>query len=58
MLNDYLFGYRQIPAAIAQRGVFYKQSMAGFYPTSCEVVSDTLVQSGLTVRAKEGVRLD
>ncbi|CAM9251648.1 unnamed protein product, partial [Laminaria digitata] len=42
-------GMAQIPAAISNRGVFYKQSMAGFYPTSCEVVSDTLVNTGLTV---------
>lgn len=40
----------QIPPAIEQRGVFYKQSHAGFYPTSCEVVADTLVNTALTVR--------
>ena len=40
----------QIPPAIEQRGVFYKQSQAGFYPTSCEVVADTLVNTVLTVR--------
>lgn len=39
----------QIPTVIENRGVFYKQSMAAFYPTSCEVVADTVVQSTLTV---------
>lgn len=39
----------QIPVAIDARGVFYKQSMAGFFPTSCEVVADTLVNTCLTV---------
>eukprot|EP00752_Nemacystus_decipiens_P004290 g3919.t1 len=42
-------GMAQIPPAIDQRGVFYKQSQAGFYPTSCEVVADTLVNTALTV---------
>eukprot|EP00904_Undaria_pinnatifida_P014208 jgi/Undpi1/9918/HiC_scaffold_28.g12372.m1 len=42
-------GMAQIPTAINNRGVFYKQSMAGFYPTSCEVVSDTVVNSALTM---------
>ncbi|CAM9737972.1 unnamed protein product [Ascophyllum nodosum] len=42
-------GMAQIPTAIVNRGVFYKQSMAGFYPTSCEVVSDTAVNSFLTI---------
>ena len=40
----------QIPPALEQRGVFYKQSKAGFYPTSCYVVADTLVNTILTVR--------
>lgn len=39
----------QIPPALEQRGVFYKQSKAGFYPTSCYVVADTLVNTILTV---------
>eukprot|EP00903_Cladosiphon_okamuranus_P018818 g17309.t1 len=42
-------GMAQIPPAIEQRGVFYKQSQQGFYPTSCEVVADTLVNNALTV---------
>lgn len=41
----------QIPPAIEQRGVFYKQSQQGFYPTSCEVVADTFVNTVLTVCA-------
>lgn len=44
--------FTQIPVAIEQRGVFYKQSMAGFFPTSAEVVADTLVNTGVTVRAR------
>ncbi|CAM9749661.1 unnamed protein product, partial [Ectocarpus fasciculatus] len=44
-------GMAQIPGAIERRGVFYKQSQAGFYPTSCEVVADTLVNTILTVVA-------
>lgn len=40
---------RQIPIAIEKRGVFYKQSMAGFYPTSCELLASTMVQTVLTV---------
>lgn len=46
-----LFGvaWSQIPVAIDVRGVYYKQSMAGFFPTSCEVVADTLVNTCLTV---------
>lgn len=43
-------GFRlQLPPAIEQRGVFYKQSHAGFYPTSCDIVADTLVNTTLTV---------
>ncbi|CAM9790102.1 unnamed protein product, partial [Ectocarpus sp. 12 AP-2014] len=44
-----LEGMAQIPGAIERRGVFYKQNQAGFYPASCEVVSDTLVNTALTV---------
>ncbi|CAM9842030.1 unnamed protein product, partial [Hapterophycus canaliculatus] len=36
-------GMAQIPSAFEQRGIFYKQSQAGFYPTSCHVIADTLV---------------
>ena len=39
----------QIPVAIDVRAVFYKQHQAGFFPTSCEVVADTLVNTFLTV---------
>lgn len=42
----------QIPTSFANRGVFYKHSMAGFYPTSCEILADTLVQASLTVRGR------
>ncbi|CAM9128278.1 unnamed protein product [Scytosiphon promiscuus] len=42
-------GMAQIPPAIQQRDVFYKQSQAGFFPTSCMVISETLVNSALTV---------
>lgn len=44
----YIFLF-QIPTAIFNRGVVYKQSMAGFYSTSSDVVADTIVNSGLTV---------
>ncbi|CAM9975163.1 unnamed protein product [Scytosiphon promiscuus] len=49
MLYLAMAGMAQIPPAIEQRGVFYKQSQAGFYPTSCHVIADTLVSTALTV---------
>ncbi|CAM9164398.1 unnamed protein product [Ectocarpus sp. 13 AM-2016] len=42
-------GMNQITPAIKQRGIFYKQSAAGFYPTSCVVIADTLVNTILTI---------
>lgn len=41
----------QITPAIMQRGIFYKQKAAGFYPTSCVVIAETMVNTSLTVSA-------
>ncbi|CAM9674100.1 unnamed protein product, partial [Scytosiphon promiscuus] len=49
MLYLSMSGMAQIPPTIEQREVFYKQSQAGFYPTSCSVLADTAVNTALTV---------
>ncbi|CBJ30624.1 conserved unknown protein [Ectocarpus siliculosus] len=41
-------GMNQITPAIMQRGIFYKQKAAGFYPTSCVVIAETTVNTSLT----------